>query len=47
MIFKTLLQKYIKKNNTEIDIINLKKLLYKENTIAKLFFKWNSTKVQM
>ena len=45
--FKTHLQNYTQKNNTEIEKKN-KKLLYKDNTIAKLYFS-NETgkKVQM
>ena len=35
---KYLLSEYALKNKTEIDLKILKKRLYKENTIAKLFF---------
>ena len=45
---KYFLSEYALKNKTEIDLKILKKRLYKENTIAKLFFSnENQKKVQM
>ena len=45
---KYFLSEYALKNKTEIDQNIFKKRLYKENTIAKLFFsKGNRKKVQM